>query len=199
MAHISSSIANYNISFFSSFLCLHLESFGVSQAHMGYCFMLLSMPYFIATLSTPIICKKVPRKLQFVICFGISTIAFSLMGPSRILNFPHSIALVLIGMTMLGFIQALCFIQSLPEAIEVFQQKYKIVDGADQKLDNKLNDCMSTIPSLFYNFSSLVGPIFGGFCYETWGYMSTMDGNMFFEFAIFLIFLCFNCGISVFS
>ena len=121
MAHISSSISNYNISFFNSFLCLQLEQYGITQKNMGFCFMLLSMPYFFATLSTPIICRKVPRKLQFVICFGISTVSFSLMGPSRLLDFPHSVTMVLIGMTMLGFIQALCFIQSLPEAIEVFQ------------------------------------------------------------------------------
>ena len=30
MAHISSSISNYNISFFNSFLCLQLESYGIT-------------------------------------------------------------------------------------------------------------------------------------------------------------------------
>ena len=140
MAHISSSIVNYNISFFNSFLSVQLNDSGISKKNIGFCFMLLSMPYFIATMTTPYCCKKVPRKLQFVICFAVSTFSFALMGPSELLDLPQHVYIVLIGMTFLGFIQALCFIQSLPEAIEVFQQQYKIVDGADQELDNKLND-----------------------------------------------------------
>ena len=62
-ANVSGAISNYNISFFNSFLCLEFEHLGIDEAKMGYVFMLLSGPYFIATLSTPFICKKVPRKL----------------------------------------------------------------------------------------------------------------------------------------
>lgn len=109
-ANLAQAISNYNISFFNSFLCLELESLGIPEARIGYCFMLLSGPYFVATLSTPVICKKVPRKLQFVICFFISTIGLALMGPSDLLCLPKNEYIIFVGMVLLGFIQALCFI-----------------------------------------------------------------------------------------
>lgn len=98
---------------------------------------------------------------------------------------------------MLGFFQALCFIPSLPEAIETYQNEFKIVEGVSPALDNKLNDVVSSLYGLFYNLSSLVGPILGGAMFDIVGYRTTLDINMFLELIAAGIFFYFNCGLDV--
>ena len=100
---------------------------------------------------------------------------------------------------MLGFFQALCFIPSLPEAIEVYQHQFKIIEGVNPALDNKLNDVVSSLYGLFYNLSSLIGPILGGALYDIFGYRSTFDIVMFLELIAFGIFAYFNCGRDVYK
>ena len=100
---------------------------------------------------------------------------------------------------MLGFFQALCFIPSLPEAIEVYQHQFKIIEGVNPALDNKLNDVISSLYGLFYNLSSLIGPILGGAMYDIFGYRSTFDITMFFEVIAICIFGYYNCGKDVFE
>ena len=130
---------------------------------MGYYFAIMSVAYLSSAILVPILFSKLPRKLQFVICFVTSTIAMALMGPSHILGIdPGHFFMVLTGWFILTFMQALCFIPSLPEAIETYQVKYRIVPDVDQALDGKLNDIMSSGYGFFYNLSSMLGPIIGG-------------------------------------
>ena len=58
---------------------------------------------------------------------------------------------------------------------------------------------MSSGYGLFYNLSSLIGPILGGVLYDAYGYRDTLDINMVAESVIFVIFLLFNCGPLVFK
>ena len=100
---------------------------------------------------------------------------------------------------MLAFIQALCFIPSLPEAIECYQVKHRLVPDIEPALDGKLNDIMSSGYGFFYNLASMVGPVVGSLLYDTYGYRGVMDQIMCFEGLITIIFLVFNCGTSVFT
>lgn len=200
-AFLANAIAMYNVSFFSSFLAIRLkEQYAVKDENMGYYFAILSFSYLSSAILCPMIFANCPRKLQFVICFFITTIAMGLMGPTQYLNLDDTkIAYLLTGLPMLGFIQALCFIPSLPEAIEAYQLKYKIVQNINPALDGKLSDIMSSGYGLFYNLSSLLGPICGGVLYDNYAYENTLNINMFMEFGFFLIFAIFNCGIFVFK
>lgn len=198
-AFLANAIGMYNISFFTPFLSVQLETYGFSDSQIGYCFLLASFPYFIATLVCPIVCKNTPRKLQFVICFIISALGFMFMGPSRLVGFPDKPFLLLIGLVIIGFIQALVFIPCLPEAIETFQMKYLIVEGFDTEFDNKLSDCMASLYSQFYNFAALVGPVIGGGLDQLFKYEPTMNVNMICSLFIALFFGIFNCGREVFK
>jgi hypothetical protein len=86
---------------------------------MGYYFALLSFPYFFSAILAPVIFACFPRKVQFIWCFAISAVGFMFMGPSIIFGLPDKLYLIMIGLPIVGFIQALVFIPSLPEAIEV--------------------------------------------------------------------------------
>ena len=118
-AFIASAITLYNVSFFASFLAVELKNvYEVSDQNMGFYFMILSAPYFFSCAIHPMLFHKVPRQLQFVICFAVSTICFALMGPSKLFGLHENLLSVCIGMGILGFIQSLCFVTALPEAME---------------------------------------------------------------------------------
>ena len=200
-AFLACSVGMYNVSFFTVFLALHLQKeFLVQADDMGYYFALLSFPYFFSALLVPALFGGMPRKLQFILCFFLTALGFMLMGPSSVLGLPNVKYLIMLGLPLTGFVQALVFIPSLPEAIEVIQQKYKIVEKSNIELDNKLNDVMGSMFALAYNLSGLIAPIIGGLMYdslsqdENISYRKTMDINMFFELLAAFIFIIFNCG-----
>jgi len=58
---------------------------------------------------------------------------------------------------------------------------------------------VSSCYGLFYNLSSLVGPILGGAMFDLVGYRSTLDINMFLELIAVGIFFYYNCGLDVFK
>jgi len=88
------------------------------------------------------------------------------------------------------------FIPALPEAIENFQNKYKIIEGYDSDFDNKLSDVISSLYSTFYNMTALIGPIIGAVLYQLLGYARALDINMFTMWAFAVLFMLFNCGFS---
>ena len=199
-AFIANAVAMYNVGFFNSFLALELTgTYEIDSADIGYYYMILSIAYLASAIIIPYAFKSVPRKLQFICCFALTSVSMMLMGPSKLFGIPPTLGCVLVGLPMLGFFQALCFIPSLPEAIECYQQKYKIIEGVNPALDNKLNDVLSSQYGLFYNLSSLVGPILGGLFYDKFGYRTTLDINMFLELIILGIFVRFNGGMKLYE
>jgi len=118
-AFFSVSIGIFNVSFFNVLLTLHLrDDYHVKTNQMGYYFALVSAPYMISSIIFPKIFANTPRKLWFIICFFSSAIGFMLMGPSALLGFADSEILLCIGLFIVGLMQALVFIPSLPEAID---------------------------------------------------------------------------------
>ena len=103
-AMAANAIAMYNVSFFNSFLSVELTNeHGVNKEDMGYYFSILSFSYLCSAIIIPIAFKKVPRKVQFIICFALTSVAMALMGPSKLLGFPKSLTCILMGLPMLGF------------------------------------------------------------------------------------------------
>ena len=79
-AYLQSFISMYCVCFFGAFLSVWFNTYyGVPEEDMGYCFLLASVPYLLSCIIFPIILKKMPRKLQAVICFFVSGIALSLI------------------------------------------------------------------------------------------------------------------------
>ena len=188
------------------FLAIHLfKQFDVAAKDMGYYFAFLSIPYFLSALIVSNYFNSVPRKLLFVMCFCLSTIGMMFLGPSQVLGFPNEKVFLMVGLLILGLVQALVFVPTLPEAIAVIQHKYKIVEKSNMELDNKLNDVMGSIICFIFNFFGFIGPIIGGWMYdimsknENTSYRITLDINMFFELIMVIVFLVFNCGLLVFK
>jgi uncharacterized membrane protein YozB (DUF420 family) len=61
---LAGAIALFNITFYTSFLSVHLsKTYNVKDEDMGYYFSLLSVPYLLAALIFPYVFRGVPRKL----------------------------------------------------------------------------------------------------------------------------------------
>jgi hypothetical protein len=61
-----------------------------------------------------------------------SAMALALCGPSTLFGFPEHIIIVMIGMFILGFVQAPNFVNSVPEVMESFQLDNKLIEGYDK-------------------------------------------------------------------
>lgn len=188
-----------SVSLFSSFLSLELRKFGVVEKNMGYYFAILTGPYFLNCIFAPIVFGKLPARAQYVLSFLFDSVAFMLMGPSNWFDLPDRLLVVVIGLFVLGYAQALIMVPSMPDAIEFFQFEYKIPEGADKALDNKVNDTMSSIMSLVYCLSGFVGPIIGGVLYDFISYKQIQNIEMVAYFSLAVLFFIFNCGFNVFQ
>ena len=137
-----------------------------------------------------------PRRFQFVLAFIGCTIGTVLMGPTFM---PDKLIIVCAGMGILGVVQTLSMIPSLPEAIDQTTVRFRIVHGVDESLDSAINDTLSCLYTIVYCASSLVSPIVGGKLFDMYGYKATTQIIAIAMVAITAIYLVFNCGFSVFE
>jgi len=140
-AFIATGIGMFVCTFFASFMSVEFKDiYGVPDEKMGFYFACLSGPYMLSAVANPIFFSNVPKKLQFAMSVILASLAFGFLGPSNLLNLPQSIYLVVLGLVIIGFSQALLFVNSVPEIMDSFQLEYKIIIGYDKQFDNKLND-----------------------------------------------------------
>ena len=97
-------------------------------------------------------------------------------GPSLILHFPDSEVLCFAGIVIEVYFEAILIIPSIPEAIEVIQHQYKIIEGVNPELDEHLCDIMNTLMQMSITLMGLVGPIIGSLFYE---YLAPEEPNNF--------------------
>ena len=167
MSYLAYGFSYYTFSFFVVFISLHFEqAFGIQDKNMGYYFALLSLPSLVGALLFPILFANVPRKLQFILCFLMSFISMIFIGPSLFFGLPDKLYLILIGLITVGLSINLSMLPCLPEAMDFINQKYKIVEGYDPELENKLSDVLSSIFALCNYFFALVAPIIGATIYD---------------------------------
>ena len=89
-----------------------------------------------------------------------------LMGPSIYFDLENKISTIVVGLVLLGTSINLAMIPCLPEAIDFIIYKYRIVEGFNPELDNKLSNVFSSLFSLINYFFALIAPIIGGLFYD---------------------------------
>ena len=89
-----------------------------------------------------------------------------LMGPSIYFDLENKMSTIIVGLVVLGTSINLAMIPCLPEAIDYINYKYKIVEGFNPELDNKLSNIFSSLYSLINYLFALIAPIIGAVCYD---------------------------------
>ena len=196
MALLSCAVSMWACSYNSAFLSLRFkDQYGIPDYQQGYYNLFLTGPYLFSCMLLPILFKKVPRRLQYVLCFIGCTIGSILMGPTFI---PDHLAVVCAGMLLIGAVQSLSFIPCLPEAIDQTLIRFRIVEGANEELDCAMHDTLSSLSTLLYSASNLVSPIIGGALYDLFGYVLTTQVSAVLMLLVTFLYLFLNCGFSVF-
>jgi hypothetical protein len=109
-------------------LALTLQSFGYHAVFIGFSFALPTLLY--AATSPFIFLLTSKYKRSGVIFFGYCFMAASmfLVGPSKILGFYNSPAIILLGISLLGFGIGTVIIPTMPEMIEVLERAFPHLD-----------------------------------------------------------------------
>ena len=151
-AYLAAFLGLCNFKFYLSFMSLHLEQFGFTIPQMGYCFLVQTVSYVIFGLLSSRFSSYFPRKLQFCVAQIVSAISIFLMIPFGSFDLDTHIGIFMVGFFLIGGVQSISLVLSLPEAIELVKIHYRVVEGADPHLNGLLHD---TLASLFYFFYNL--------------------------------------------
>jgi MFS family permease len=87
----------------------------------------------------------------------------------------------------------------LPEIIDAVALKSEIVEGADDSLDEQLNDKAAGIYATFYSIGMIIGPLIGGPLYDNIGYNATCDFLALICSIYTVFYFIFNVGFSIFK
>ena len=75
--------------------------------------------------------------------------------------------------------------------------RFRIVEGANEEVEELMHDTMSSLYTVLYSLSSLLSPIVGGAFYDWIGYKKTTFVMSCFLLFLALFYLFFNAGCSV--
>lgn len=130
----------------------------------------------------------------------LAAIGLTLMSDSRkIFGMPDSEAIIIVGMAIVGSGNIFAFIPSTPEIINLMTIRYKIVEGVDDDLVGRMNDSVSALYQVFYNFGGMMSPIIGAALYDLFGYEITMNISALFILTMAAVFFLFNAGPNAFK
>ncbi len=108
-------------------------------------------PYIFACPIVPYVLKKYSKINVMIFSLILVSALSTLFGPSKILNYPDELYLIVIGFITSGFACAFCFIPACPEMLESAQLNLNTVHP-------KLNDIVSGIFNLSFGIGTFLGP-----------------------------------------
>lgn len=76
--------------------------------------------------------------------------------------------------------------------------RYKLVRGHNQELINRMNDSISSLYAIFFNFGGWLGPIFGAALYDIFDFETSMITCGCVLLLMALVYFVFNDGSTVF-
>ena len=126
-----------------------------------------------------------------------------MVGPTLILHFPDNKVLSFIGLVVMSYFDAILIIPVIPEAIDAIQHRYKIIEGINEELDERLCDIMGSMMQMSITLAGLLGPILGTVFYE---YLAPDEPNNFryandvlmVQMGVFsMLFVVCNCGCNI--
>lgn len=101
---------------------------GVSEGKIGYIFGLGCLVYALTAPFVGIICRIWKAMYITQSAFVLCTVSLFIFGPSKILHFPDSLSLVIVGCGLSGASVAFIFVPLLSEIILAVNEKERI-DG----------------------------------------------------------------------
>ncbi|KAH9395762.1 hypothetical protein TYRP_020499, partial [Tyrophagus putrescentiae] len=158
------------LSFLDPTLEPHLRLIGLAPHYVSLAFLIMSATY---TLSSPVIgwiSNVVHNKFQLMsIGLFLLGIEFVLLGPSEIFQLETSFTQTAVTMAFIGVSYSIAFIPTFETLLAL-----SIKNGFPDDIGTY--SLVSGIWSSFCSFGEILGPVFGGFLTESYGFKSSSTG-----------------------
>ena len=172
MSFIPTYIQNFmfKINFLNSFMqpvmSLRLDDFDLNIIWVGVFFAISPITYTISNLFITCFTSRINDKLLIFIGIFVNGLSQLIIGPSPYL--PDSLALMWIGQALDGFTATFFVITCLPAMINKASERYP-----NQK--NEVTDVSSGIFSWMLGLGQMIGPIYGSYVTDGFGFRSCSD------------------------
>lgn len=114
------------------------------------------------------------------------------------LGFPENYWIIIMAFPLMGVFQYFVFIPIIPEMLERVTVGLNAVEGEDPELDAAIYDKVNDAYGFIYALAMFVGPLVGGFMYDSLDGPTTADYVAFSNLVVGAILFIFNCGPFVF-
>lgn len=138
---------------------------------IGIFFLLSSITYVIGAPLSSCLSRVINRRYVVFFAFSMMIVQNMFQGPSYIFGLPDSLALIGVGVSMLGFCLSLALVPLLSELIETLED----MDIYDP---SQICDMTASMFNCMFNLGNLLAPLIAGFIYDSYGYKFTTDFMM---------------------
>jgi MFS family permease len=167
------------------------NDYHLSNWLVGVVFAVPTIAYIVTgPILLPLITKKFEPRATMMIGFLILSLCCFVIGPSKILGFPkESVALMIIGLVILGMGAAFSVIPVIPEMLDA-------VDGLYLDFRSEVSDNFSGIFNVAGGFGQIIGPTVAGALDDKVGFNMTFDVVALSVLAYLAIYIVFCGGIG---
>ena len=106
----------------------HMIDLGMSEDDVGFAFALFGFTWAVGAPIVGLVCQYVNGRTVVAVSFIMIGVSLLLTGPSKLLELPPSMGIVLAGLTLLGFSVASCFVPIIPEIVNVITKEQQEKD-----------------------------------------------------------------------
>jgi len=142
--------------------------------------------YIVSNLLIALLFSNQNKRYFMIIGLVLTGFALFLSGPSYYLHMPESLAMVIIGMTLLGFLHPWLCLFNIPEMTDFIEYSYPEFSAKEL---SHLTDFSSSMYTAFSNFFEMFAPIFGATVYEKSGFRRLSDYVAFLTIGLGLLYL----------
>ena len=135
--------------------------------------------------------KTIEKRVTMIVAALLSGLAFLLVGPSLLLNFPDTLLTMAFGHALVGIFLAYTLIPALPEMVESALPLYPGHEGL-------VNDLSAGIFAAFFGIGQMLAPTFGSFVTAAYSFRFTCDIMAMVTFTFGIMYFLLGGGLGAF-
>ena len=156
------------------------DRYKFKQEQTSFFFMISTCTYFISLQFLNIITSKLNNRKTIGIGWVFNSFFILFLGPDSL--FPQSYTLTILGLTFMGCASCLITVPAVIELINIIKEDFAISE-------DEANDNASAIFNFGYTLGASVGPLYGGFLCEKYGFVKANRYNCLTSSTFFVFYL----------
>lgn len=146
------------------------ERYNKGTGYIGFFMFVRSLGALVTTFIVAPVVRCIGRPLTLFIASVAQFLAFIFVGPSLIFGLPPNAEIIMLGITMKGFLDPFLFIPVIPEMIDRFRNKHP-----NQYFIGPVGDVMSSLANVTIDIAVLSGSFCGHLAFESLGFRQASD------------------------